>query len=115
MACSLVNPVVLNEKAMEAVQAEKKVAYAKELRENRTETMGIAQMRSANAPAQAEAAAVPEMPDYQEDQETNGWYERNPWRLGFIGRGTSPRVSRDSVCVSAEELFDRKRPIEAKA
>ncbi len=52
---------------------------------------------------------------YQEDHETNQWYERNPWRLVFIGRGTSPRVTRDSMWVSVEELFDRKRPIEMKA
>ena len=78
-------------------------------------TSGIALLRTTKAPAKAVAAAVHETPEYEEDQESHRWYEKNPWRSGFIGRGTSPRVTKDSIWVSVEELFDRKRPIEAKA
>ena len=55
------------EQAMAQVQAEKKAAVAKELREDRPETKGIALLRSAIAPAQAEAAAEPEE-GYQESR-----------------------------------------------
>ena len=105
--------VVPNERAMQGVQAEKKVAVARELREDRPETKGIALLRSTIAPAQAEAAAEPEE-GYREDQVTDRWYAANPWQKGFVGRGTSPPVTRDSVWVAVDELFDRKRFIEAK-
>jgi hypothetical protein len=62
------SPVEPTEQAMAQVQAEKKVAVAKELREDRPETKGIALLRPqvaparaepVRAPAQADAAAVP--------------------------------------------------------
>ena len=73
------------------MQAEKKTAEATELRESRPETIGIALLRTAKAPAKAEAAAVHEMPEYEEDQESNRWYEKNPWRSGQASSGVAPR------------------------
>ena len=101
------------EQAMAQVQAEKKVAVAKELREDRPETKGIALLRSAIAPAQAEAAAEPEE-GYQEKQAADLWYANNAWIDGFVGRGTAPPVTKDAVWTAVTELFDRKRWIEPR-
>ena len=74
--------VVPNERAMQGVQAEKKVAVARELREDRPETKGIALLRSTDALAQAEAAAEPEE-GYQEDQKKKPLVRGEPLGKGF--------------------------------
>ena len=107
------------EQAMAQAQAEKKVAVAKELREDRPETKGIALLRPQVAPAkaepvralaQADAAAVPGE-EYQEKLASDRWYANNALVDGFIGRGTQPPV-RNAAVWTAAELFDRRRWIE---
>ncbi len=98
---------------MAQVQAEKEVTVAKDLREDRPKTKGIALLRSAIAPVQAEAAAEPEE-GYQEKQAADLWYANNAWIDGFVGRGTAPPITKDAAWTAVTELFDRKRWIEPR-
>ena len=83
--------VVPNERAMQEVQAEEKVTVARELREDRPETKGIALLRSAIAPVQAEAAAEPE--ERYQEKEAAGWFREKCYN------GTEGSLSTSCTCL----------------
>jgi hypothetical protein len=59
------------------------------------------------APAIAEAAAQQGPPGAGE--ETCRWYAQNPWRKGFVERGSTPRMTPNAGWVAVDEVFDKNK------
>ena len=120
---------------MVQVMAEKKTAEMKDICEDRPETKGVAKlvgvpivaavrMELPKAPAQAEAAKDKELPKapsqveadllMKNKAEIDAWYGEVPWKPGFIEKGSSPKVTANSVWTVVTEVFDRKNRIPAE-